>query len=166
MVRISSFRAAPRRKDLLRSGESSETVGISGCLTVRNQHDTRGISTNAAMQEDFVQRVHQCRSKPELSTQKCCYYIQTHLNKKSTCRPCLPMWSMPKPVCPKSSNRKWASPSRNTSCVKIGLAKQLLWADDTPIFDIAEQLCFSTQSYFSEQFQKVTGFTPGEYQQK
>ena len=49
---------------------------------------------------------------------------------------------------------------------KIELAKQLLRADNTPISDIAEQLCFSTQSYFSEQFRRVTGLTPGEYRQQ
>ena len=124
---------------------------------------------NAAMQEDFVRRVHQCRSQPELSTQtqKCCYYIQTHLKEKIT------MQSLSSHVGYTETylSRKFKQEMGITITEyiirqKIEQAKQLLRADDTPISDIAEQLCFSTQSYFSEQFRRVTGFTPGEYRQK
>ncbi len=49
---------------------------------------------------------------------------------------------------------------------KTVLAKKLLREDKLSVSDIAEMLCFGTQSYFSEQFRKVTGQTPGEYRKR
>ena len=124
---------------------------------------------NTAMQEDFVQRVHQCRSNSECSTQtqKCCYYIQTHLNEKITMQVLSSYVGYAETYLSRKFKQEMGlTVTEYITQQKIAFAKQLLRADDTPISDIAEQLCFSTQSYFSEQFRRVTGFTPGEYRQK
>ena len=127
------------------------------------------IEVNAAMQEDFVQRVHQCRSNPERSTQtqKCCYYIQTHLNEKITMQALSSYVGYAETYLSRKFKQEMGiTVTEYILRQKIELAKQLLRADDTPISDIAEQLSFSTQRYFSEQFRRVTGVTPGEFRQK
>ena len=49
---------------------------------------------------------------------------------------------------------------------KIERAKILLRAGKQSIQEIAEQLGIQSQSYFGQQFKKVTGMTPGEYRLK
>ena len=123
---------------------------------------------NTAMQEDFVHRVHQCRSNLDFSTQtrKCCYYIQTHLNEKITMKTLSSYVGYAETYLSRKFKQEIGlTVTEYITGQKIEFAKQLLRADDTPISDIAEKLCFSNQSYFSEQFRKVTGLTPGEYRQ-
>lgn len=123
---------------------------------------------NSTMQEDFVHRVHQCRSHPELSpqTQKCCHYIQTHLNEKITMEALSTYVGYSETYLSKKFRKeKGITVTEYIVQQKIDMAKQMLRANEMPISDIAEYLCFSTQSYFCEQFRKATGQTPGEYRQ-
>lgn len=46
---------------------------------------------------------------------------------------------------------------------KIERAKELLTSGNTDIQEIAEQLGFSSNSYFSYMFRRHVGVTPGEY---
>ena len=127
------------------------------------------IEINAAMQEDFVQRVHQCRNSPERSTQtqKCCYYIQTHLHEKITMQALSSYVGYAETYLSRKFKQEMGiTVTEYIIRQKIELARRLLRTDDTPISDIAERLCFSTQSYFCEQFRKATGVTPGEYRKK
>lgn len=49
---------------------------------------------------------------------------------------------------------------------KINAAKNMLKYSDRSVFEISEYLQFSTQSYFSSIFKKLTGMTPQEYRSK
>ena len=46
---------------------------------------------------------------------------------------------------------------------KINMAKNLLRFSDSSMIDIANQLAFSSQSHFIQQFREVTGMTPKKY---
>lgn len=46
---------------------------------------------------------------------------------------------------------------------KIEMAKNLLRFSDSSLIDIANQLAFSSQSHFIQQFREVTGMTPKKY---
>lgn len=139
---------------------------IRGIESCRNLGEISEV--NATMQDDFIHRVHQCRSHPELSpqTQKCCHYIQTHLNEKISMADLSAHVGYSEAHLSKKFRKEMGiTITEYITAQKIDLAKKLLRANETPISDIAEYLCFSTQSYFSEQFRKATGQTPGEYRQ-
>lgn len=124
------------------------------------------IEVNSTMQEDFVHRVHQCRTNPQQSTQiqKCCYYIQTHLYEKITMKELSSYVGHAETYLSRKFKQKMGITITEYICIqKIELAKQLLKSDNTPVSEISERLCFSSQSYFGEQFKKVTGQTPSEY---
>ncbi|MCD8067350.1 MAG: AraC family transcriptional regulator [Lachnospiraceae bacterium] len=124
---------------------------------------------NSTMQDDFVRRVHQCRSGKGISPiiQKCCSYIQTNLSRKMTSA--------------ELANWVGYSESYLTSRFKaemgmtigeyimdcrIDRAKFLLRSGNEPIQDICGVLGFGSQSYFGEKFKKATGMTPLEYRNK
>ena len=46
---------------------------------------------------------------------------------------------------------------------KIEMAKNLLRYSDSSMIEIANQLAFSSQSHFIQQFRDVTGMTPKKY---
>lgn len=122
--------------------------------------------TSMSMQDDFIHRVHHCRTHLEISlqVQKCCFYIQTHLQSKITISELASQVGYSENYLSKKFKREMG-----TSIVeyinqqKIDHARILLQAESTPINDIAEHLGFSSQSYFAEQFRKVTGVSPREY---
>jgi AraC-like DNA-binding protein len=121
---------------------------------------------NDAMVDDFVRRVHQCRTRPERSaqTEKCCYYIQTHLTEKITVKSLADYAGYTETyLSRKFKTEMGMSVTEYVTQQKTELAKKLLREGKLSVSDIAEMLCFGTQSYFSEQFRKVTGQTPGEY---
>ena len=123
---------------------------------------------NSTMQEDFVQRVHQCRTGMKQSPQirKCCYYIQTHLYEKITMKALSSYVGHAETYLSRKFRQETGiTISEYITAQKIDLARELLRADDTPVSDISERLCFSSQSYFSEQFRKITGQTPLAYRQ-
>ena len=49
---------------------------------------------------------------------------------------------------------------------RIGMARQLLQYTDYSCTDIAEYLCFSSDSHFSRVFREYTGLTPTEYRRR
>ena len=49
--------------------------------------------------------------------------------------------------------------------VKIAEAKRMLAKTSTPIKEIAQQLYYSDQFYFSQQFKRITGYSPSEYRE-
>ena len=121
---------------------------------------------NAAMQEDFIRRVHQCRAHPEVSpqVQKCCYYIQSHLNQR------LSIGTLASQVGYSENylSKKFKSEMginivEYINRQKIEYAKKLLTTDELAISDIADEIGYSSQSYFAEQFRRFTGMSPGQF---
>ena len=124
------------------------------------------VEVNNAMVDDYVHRVHRCRTRPERSaqTEKCCYYIQTHLTEKITVKTLADYAGYTETYLSRKFKAETGmSVTEYVTQQKTELAKKLLRENKLSVSDIAEMLCFGTQSYFSEQFRKVTGQTPGEY---
>ncbi len=124
---------------------------------------------NDAMQDDFVHRVHRCRTEGGVSPQiqKCCDYIQLNLSR----------------TIPMDELANWAGYSKShlgkkfraetgqtikeyTMTCRIERAKQMLISSKDSVQEICEYLGFGSQSYFGEQFRKATGMTPMEYRSK
>lgn len=122
--------------------------------------------TNMSMQDDFIHRVHHCRTHLEISLQiqKCCFYIQTHLHSKISISELASQVGYSENYLSKKFKREIGmNIVEYINQQKIEHAKKLLQAEFTPINDIAEQLGFSSQSYFAEQFRKATGISPSEF---
>ena len=124
---------------------------------------------NTAMQEDFVLRVHRCRSGMGVSAQiqSCCEYIQLHLGEKMTLAQ-LAKWTGYSGT---YLSRKFKSEvgqtiSEYTMACRIEQAKNLLTSGEYSVQEICESLGFGSQSYFGEQFRRATGMTPGEYRNR
>lgn len=137
---------------------------------VEASHDLPEIyEVNAAMQEDFVQRVHQIRIRGEQSAQIqiCCHYIQTHVTEK------LPVAELARVtgysethLSKKFKQEMGVSVTDYITEQKLEHAKELLRAGDRSVGEIAERLGFSSQSYFTSQFRKREGITPSEFRMR
>lgn len=56
--------------------------------------------------------------------------------------------------------------SQYSTLIRLLAAENMLKYSDAPISEIAEYLCFSSQSYFGAQFKKKNNMTPAEYRKR
>ena len=121
------------------------------------------------MYDDFVRRVHKCRTNPYLSqqVQKCVDYIEMNLDKKIRAADMAALVGYTEYyLTHKFKEETGLSVTDYIKFVKIERAKVLLKSTDQTVQDIATALSFSTRNYFSRIFQEVTGQTPMEYREK
>lgn len=121
------------------------------------------------MYDDFVQRVHKCRTNPKLSmqVQKCVDYIEMHLSEKIRAADLAALVGYTEYyLTHKFKEETGLSVTDYTKFAKIERAKVLLKSTDQTVQDIAASLSFGTRNYFSRIFQEVTGQTPMEYRGK
>ncbi len=121
------------------------------------------------MYDDFVRRVHKCRTNPYLSqqVQKCVDYIEMNLDKKIRAADIAALVGYTEYyLTHKFKEETGLSVTDYIKFVKIERAKVLLKSTDQTVQDIATALSFSTRNYFSRIFQEVTGQTPMEYREK
>ena len=122
---------------------------------------------NAAMQDDFVRRVHQCKTdgiSPQV--RNCMNYLQLHLTEKISV--------------PELASKMGYSASHLTKLfkrevgttihayimsLKMDQAKDALRTTGESIQKICHSLGFESQSYFGKQFKAATGMTPMEYRE-
>lgn len=137
--------------------------GIEACTSLAEVAEI-----NSGMQDDFVRRVHQCKSeKLSSQIQKCCEYIQIHVGDDiSVAFLASHFGYSPNYLSKKFKAELNMTVSEYIAKEKIGAAKDLLISGDTKISIICDQLGFGSQSYFSELFKKYTGFTPVQYRNK
>ena len=124
---------------------------------------------NAAMQEDFVRRVHQIKKQDGISPQvrKCCDYIQLHVERRVSLTELAEFSGYSGTYLSRKFKQELGmTVGEYIMLQKIERAKILLRAGKQSIQEIAEQLGIQSQSYFGQQFKKVTGMTPGEYRLK
>ena len=120
------------------------------------------------MYDDFIQRVHKCRTNPKLSVQvqKCVDYIEMNLDKKIRAADLAVLVGYTEYyLTHKFKEETGLSVTDYIKFAKIERAKVLLKSTDQTVQDIAASLCFSTRNYFSRIFQEVTGMTPMEYRE-
>ena len=118
------------------------------------------------MYDDFIRRVHKCRTNPKLSTQvqKCVDYIEMHLEEKIRAADLAALVGYTEYyLTHKFKEETGLSVTDYAKFAKIERAKVLLTSTDMTVQDIAASLSFSTRNYFSRIFQEVTGQTPMEY---
>lgn len=118
------------------------------------------------MLEDYMQRVRQSRADSTISrtVQSCCDYISVHVNEKLS----IEFLSQRAGYTEYYFSRKFKqetgySISEFIKREKIRKAQTLLCSTNMSILEISNELSFSSRSYFSDTFQKITGESPGEY---
>lgn len=153
----------------IHGGLSPETAYLLSDKYIRNIEACNTLSeiaeVNGAMQDDFVHRVHACKtSNLSLQIQQCCDYIQIHIEDSLTLSDIssaigyTPSW-----LSGKFRKETGKTVSQYIAEHKIQRAKELLIASNTPVQEIADQLNFKSQSHFGELFRRHTGMTPGAY---
>jgi len=121
------------------------------------------------MFDDFVHRVHRCRTNPKLSptVQKCCDYIEMNLTEKIRAADLAALVGYSEYYITRKFKEETGFFIYDyIKFVKIERAKLLLENSDLSILEISEQLGFATRSYFSHAFRTVAGMTPTEFREK
>lgn len=143
---------------------SGEVIGV----MIRQEKYT-GCTLAQKFYDDFVRRVHKCRTNPHLSqqVQKCVDYIEMNLDKKIRAADIAALVGYTEYyLTHKFKEETGLSVTDYIKFAKIERAKVLLKSTDQTVQDIATALSFSTRNYFSRIFQEVTGQTPMEYREK
>lgn len=117
------------------------------------------------MQEDYIQRVHRCRtgglSQP---VQACCDYISLHLEEHLD----LPTLARQAGYAEYYLSRKFKketglAPSTYIRQKRLERAAHLLRTTQEDVQEISDRLQFCSQSHFSDCFRKQYGMTPSAY---
>jgi len=119
-----------------------------------------------AMYDDFIHRVHRCRTNPKLSrpVQKCMDYIEMHLADRIRAADLAELVGYSEYyITRKFHEETHYAINDYIKFAKIERAKVLLTSTEATMQELAEQLGFSTRSYFSRCFQQVVGKAPAEY---
>ena len=125
-------------------------------------------SINSRMQDDFVQRVHDCRyAGVSPLFQKLFQYLDTHLENT----PSIPDIAEEMGYSVSYLAREFKKQTGQTMqqylrSRRIELAKLALLSSNDSIQNICHRLGFSSQSYFTAEFRKAVGMTPTEYRQR
>lgn len=120
------------------------------------------------MYDDFIRRVHKCRTNPKLSrpVQQCVDYIEMHLDQKIRASDLAPVVGYTEYyLTHKFKAETGLCINDYIKFAKIERAKVLLKSTDQTVQEIAASLCFSTRNYFSRVFLDVTGQTPIQYRE-
>lgn len=124
---------------------------------------------HAEMLEDFVQRVHKCRNRPNISQQirACCDYIETHPEEALTLAELSKLTGYSDYYLSRKFKAEMdVSVSDYIKIARCERAKFLLAATDVSIPEIASRLRFCSRSHFGDVFRRVAGCTPAEYREK
>ena len=157
----------------MEGGLSPEEAYSLGDAYIQNVENAKAMdeltSISVMMYDDFIQRVHRCRSDPARSeaVQKCCDYIEMNLGEKIRASDLASLAGYSEYY----MTRKFKAEtgyfiSDYVKFARIERAKLLLQSTDLSILEIAGRLGFATRSYFSQAFREVTGMTPTQFREK
>lgn len=149
------------------SPEEAYSLGDSYIQNVESATELADIMPIATiMYDDFVHRVHKCRTNPKLSkkVQKCCDYIEMHLEDKIQAQDLAQLVGYTEYYI----TRKFKEETGNSindyiKFAKIERSKILLANTEVNVQEIADRLGFSSRSYFSRIFNEIVGQTPVQY---
>lgn len=152
------------------SPETAYSVGdsyIQSMIGCKSISDVRTV--NHEMYEDFVRRVHKCRTNPKLSkqVQSCCDYIELHLEDDLSIK----LLAERVGYADYYLSRKFKKElkigiSNYIKFARIDYACALLTTTDLPIHEIAARLKFCSSTHFSDAFRSVLGKLPQQYRQE
>lgn len=120
------------------------------------------------MQQDFIQRVHRCRtgtlSRP---IHTCCDYISLHLEDDLSLSRLAQLTGYSEYYLGKKFKRETGqTPSEYIRRQRLQRAALLLRTTGKDVQDISEKLRFCSQSYFADSFRRFFGISPTEYRQQ
>lgn len=118
------------------------------------------------MFHDYVTRVHDLKQNTHISKQiqDACNYIQVHSGEKLNIADIAEQVGYAEYYFSKKFKKEVGISVKDyINQTKINRAKILLNSPTKSIQDISDELCFCSQSYFTETFRKYTGMTPIEY---
>lgn len=151
------------------SPEEAYALGDSYIQTVESSKTLEDLNPlGLMMYDDFIRRVHKCRTNPKLSrpVQQCVDYIEMHLDQKIRAADLASVVGYTEYyLTHKFKAETGLCINDYIKFTKIERAKILLKSTDQTVQEIAACLSFSTRNYFSRVFQEVTGQTPMEYRQ-
>lgn len=157
----------------IEGGLSPEEAYSLGDAYIQNAESAKGIDELTeialAMYDDFIQRVHRCRSNPARSdvVQKCCDYIEMNLGEKIRAADLASLAGYSEYyITRKFKEETGYFINDYLKFVRMERAKLLLQSTDLSILEIAGQLGFATRSYFSQAFREVTGMTPTQFREQ
>lgn len=119
-----------------------------------------------AMYDDFIRRVHKCRTNPAYSkaVQQCVDYIELHPADRIRAADLAALVGYGEYYITRRFRQETGySISDYVKFVKIERARILLSSTDRTLQQIADALGFATRSYFSQCFRQVVGQSPAEY---
>lgn len=119
-----------------------------------------------SMYDDFIRRVHKCRTNPAYSkaVQQCVDYIELHPAGRIRAADLAALAGYGEYYITRRFKQETGySINDYIKFVKIERAKVLLASTDRSLQQIADALGFATRSYFSQSFKQVVGQSPAEY---
>lgn len=121
------------------------------------------------MQEDFVQRVHRCRTEEGISkpVRACLDYIELHLEDELSL-PALAQLSGYSDyyVSKRFKKEVGMTPKEYIRKKRLERAKFLLRSTQADIQEISERLRFCSHSYFADAFRKEVGMSPTQWREQ
>lgn len=149
------------------SPEEAYALGDSYIQTCESAKDLDMLkSIPNTMYDDFVRRVHRCRTNPNLSkpVQKCVDYIEMHLSERIRAADLAALVGYSEYyITHKFREETNFFISEYVKFAKVERAKVLLASTDAPLQEIADKLGFTTRCYFSQCFKQVAGMSPVQY---
>lgn len=156
----------------IEGGLSPEEGYSLGDAYIQNMEDAGNLdelaSVTVKMYDDFIRRVHRCRTNPQLSpaVQKCCDYMEMNLTRPIRAADLAALAGYSEYYITKKFKQETGYSIHDyVKFAKVERAKILLRNPDLSVLDISEQLGFSTQSYFGQVFKEIAGMTPGQFRQ-
>lgn len=117
------------------------------------------------MQDDFIQRVHRCRtSSLSQPVRACCEYISLHLEDRLSLSMLARQTGYTENYLSKKFKRETSlTPNEYIRRQRLEQAAFLLRTTQDDVQNISERLQFCSQSYFADHFRRYFGVTPTEY---
>ena len=149
------------------SPEEAYSLGDSYIQTIESAQSLGELTAlGLIMYDDFIRRVHKCRTNPRLSPhiQKCCDYIERNLEKKIQAKDLAALVGYTEYYLTRKFKEETKfSVNDYIKFARADRAKILLRSTSLSIQEISEQLGFGTRNYFSRIFQEIVGCTPGSF---
>ena len=127
------------------------------------------LDINSAMQDDFVNRVHQFRQNEGFSMpiRICMEQMRTRMEEKLTLEQLAREFGYSTYYLSRKFRQETGQSFKDhLRQIRLERAKFLLRNTDEPILSISERLQFCSPSYFSDIFRKFCGMSPTEYREK
>ena len=156
----------------MEGGLSPEEAYSLGDAYIQNAENAKAMdeltSISVMMYDDFIRRVHRCRSNPTRSeaVQKCCDYIEMNLGEKIRAADLAALVGYSEYyITRKFKEETGFFLNDYLKFARMERAKLLLQNTDLSVLEIAGQLGFATRSYFSQAFREITGMTPTRFRE-